>query len=70
MILRHRQGIHILSQVAQVNGHALDEQFAMLGQTILHTDMAQVEGMRLLGHAGAIIIPVELVEGEGSLPNK
>ena len=63
MILLGANRINVLANLPKVNRHPLQGNCIGLDQIVLQVGVAQVERVRRLGHARAVGVPVEQVEG-------
>src|SRR5215212_10750504 len=60
-------GVDVALDRAEVYGTALYLYLAWLYEVVLEVGVAQVEAVGVAGHAGAIRVPVQEVEGRGLL---
>ena len=70
MVLLRTNGVDILVNLAKINRHTLQDDLVGLDQIVLQIGIAQVERVGIARHTRSIGVPVEQVEGGGSLPNK
>jgi hypothetical protein len=62
MILHRTELINILFDFAETNRNTFYDDLVGLGESVLQSDLAHEEHMRIPGHARPIVIPVEQVE--------
>src|SRR4051794_34919178 len=65
MVLLAADRIGVLANATEVDRLVLERDFARLDQVVLDVSVAQVPAVRRTGHARAVAVPVQQIEGGG-----